>query len=108
MQNKSKSATCCYCGSHTILTLSEGTRHELKCSDCGAPLSRMKSLRKDHVQDTYTVQGRRDHKPAHASKYGKAPSKTSSYKKKSKRKSFAARFFDVAEDLVEEVFDIFD
>ena len=39
-----KKATFCYCGSHTTLRLAGKVRHELRCSNCGAPLSRMKML----------------------------------------------------------------
>lgn len=87
MYRTQKSATCCYCGTKSVLSLSDGVRHELKCSACGAPLSRMKSLRQDHIQDAYTTKG-----------------KKSKSRKKKKRKSAMHQFFDLAED----VLDIFD
>lgn len=90
-----KSATCCYCGSKTVLTLGGTTRHELKCSACGAPLSRMKALHKP--QEPLTVKGKKNFQAKLA-----GPKKTS--KKKKKRKSTAHRLFDMAED----IFDIFD
>jgi len=92
MMNTQKSATCCYCGAHTLLTLSGKTRHELQCTSCGAPLRRMKSLRKDHVIDPFTVQGKRKTTPKER------------YKTRKKKKSMAHRLLDVAED----IFDIFD
>jgi len=39
-----KVATCCYCGTRAALVLRGKERHELACSSCGAPLSRMKML----------------------------------------------------------------
>ncbi|MCA0042016.1 hypothetical protein LA304_00785 [Celeribacter sp. ASW11-22] len=96
MYRTQKSATCCYCGTKTVLTLGGETRHELKCSACGAPLSRMKALHKVHVEDSFRVKGK---KPKKASQ-----PKLSKKKKQKKRKSTAHRLFDIAED----VFDLFD
>ena len=42
-----KIATCCYCGARAALRL-DGARHELVCSNCGAPLHEMKSLKSGH------------------------------------------------------------
>ena len=47
MKNLNKIATCSYCSSRTVLRLSGQVRHELACTNCGAPLSEMKSLRLD-------------------------------------------------------------
>jgi hypothetical protein len=103
MKNVHKSATCCYCGAHTILTLFGKTRHELQCASCGAPLRRMKSLRKDHVSDRFTVQSTHKVKQRRAREKSKDPFRSSR-----KKKSIAHRLFDVAEDVVEDIFDIFD
>ena len=43
----SKIATCCYCGTRAVLNLRGKDRHELACSNCGAPLHEMKMLRRD-------------------------------------------------------------
>ena len=96
MYRTQKSATCCYCGTKSVLTL-DGARHELKCSACGAPLSKMKVLKTAHVEDAYTVG-----KTAKQKKPKSFPKKTKH--KKKKKKSFAYHLFDAAEDL----FDIFD
>ena len=45
MPQSSKIATCCYCGSRAALVLKGKVRHELACSNCGAPLHEMKMLR---------------------------------------------------------------
>jgi DNA-directed RNA polymerase subunit RPC12/RpoP len=91
-----KSATCCYCGSKTILTL-DGVRHELKCSNCGAPLSRMKALRVDHMGEAVLPKGKK-------AKQASQPRFETPGKKKKKRKGVAHRLFDAAED----IFDLFD
>ena len=41
-----KIATCCYCGTRAALVLSGRERHELACSNCGAPLHDLKMLPK--------------------------------------------------------------
>ncbi|MBU2866099.1 hypothetical protein [Pacificibacter marinus] len=99
MKNAHKSATCCYCGTHTVLTLAGKTRHELQCTSCGAPLRRMKSLRTDHVIDPFTVQGTHKAKPKRSKEKSKDRNKS-----RKRKKSIAYRLMDVAED----IFDIFD
>ena len=37
-----KIATCCYCGSRTVLRLRGKDRHELSCASCAAPLHDLK------------------------------------------------------------------
>lgn len=91
-----KSATCCYCGTKAVLSLGGEGTHELRCSTCGAPLSRLKSLKESHTEDGYTVTGKKGKKAYQP--------KSSKPKKKKKQKSLAHRFFDLAED----VFDVFD
>ncbi len=46
-----KVATCCYCGTRAALVLRGKERHELACSNCGAPLHNLKMLRSEAVQD---------------------------------------------------------
>jgi len=45
-----KIATCCYCGTKASLVLAGKVRHELACATCGAPLRRLKMLRKEPQQ----------------------------------------------------------
>ena len=99
MKNIHKTATCCYCGARTVLSLKGTTRHELQCASCGAPLQHMKSLRSDHVIDPFTVKGK---KKSPSKSYKDKPKER--YKSRKKKKSMAHRLFDVAED----IFDIFD
>jgi hypothetical protein len=51
-----KIATCCYCGTRAALVLGRD-RHELSCSNCGAPLHDMKRFR----QEPEPVMPRRTH-----------------------------------------------
>jgi hypothetical protein len=44
MVTSTKIATCCYCGTRTVLALRGTDRHELSCARCAAPLARMKML----------------------------------------------------------------
>lgn len=93
-----KIATCCYCGTRAALNLRGKDRHELACSNCGAPLHEMKMLRSDAVGDRELV------KPS--------PIRSSSdprrRKKKKKTKSLSQRFLEEAWDAAEDLFDIFD
>ncbi|GAA3859855.1 hypothetical protein [Celeribacter arenosi] len=96
MHRTYKSATCCYCGNKTVLDLGGKTRHELKCAACAAPLSRMKSLRVDHVEDAFTIGGKKGHK-ARQPKRKPRPHK--------KRERGFAYYLG---EFIEEVLDVFD
>lgn len=93
-----KIATCCYCGSRTILSLRGRVQHQLACSACGAPLSAMKALRLDPEPPA---------RPDRAAPRP-APRQRAEAPPKKRRKPFARRAFDRIEDLVEEILDIFD
>ncbi|SFR43212.1 hypothetical protein [Litoreibacter janthinus] len=45
MRPNIKIATCCYCGSRTMLKPTARDGHELACGRCGAPLHEMKWLK---------------------------------------------------------------
>lgn len=97
-----KIATCCYCGTRAALSLRGRERHELSCSNCGAPLHEMKMLRADVSRDRD-----RDRDGGRSSKryqsYGRPK------RPRKKQKSLAQRFmgeaWDLAEDLFDEIFD---
>jgi hypothetical protein len=95
MHREHKIATCCYCGSRTVLSLAGDVRHELACARCGAPISRMKSLPADHAGLPP-----RPTEPARA----KAPKSDPRWRKPAKRKRpkrLAARLLDLAEDVID-------
>lgn len=92
MAGPAKIATCCYCGTRAALTLSGRDRHELACSNCGAPLHDLKMLPKKPRGDRELVR----------------PSQVRRSKKPKKRKSKAKRFFDFVEDAFDVIEDILD
>ena len=99
MAHASKIATCCYCGSRAALTLAGRERHELACSNCGAPLHAMKMLK---APEPVRVQRERN--------YGRNPRvKPKPHRKKKRSKSMSQRFlseiWDVAEDVFDDLFD---
>lgn len=103
MPHQPKIATCCYCGTRAALVLTGKQRHELACSNCGAPLHDLKMLRSDARGDRELVE------PTPSRKYTKPkPAKSSKKRKPKKRKSFSRRFFEEIGDIAEDVFDIFD
>ncbi len=96
-----KIATCCYCGTRAALSLRGKERHELACSNCGAPLHEMKMLRTDSLGDRELVR---------PSPIRSKPdrSKAKRRKKKKKTKNLSRRFLEEAFDVAEDLFDIFD
>ncbi|MDJ0637657.1 MAG: hypothetical protein QNJ20_02390 [Paracoccaceae bacterium] len=95
-----KIATCCYCGTRAALILRGKERHELACSNCGAPLHEMKMLRTDVRGDRELV------RPSRVRADNYAPYKRR--KKKKKTKSLSRRFMEEVWDAAEDIFDIFD
>ena len=91
MQHAQKIATCCYCGSRTVLNLAGRTRHELACGRCGAPLRVMRSLRADAPFEPRPIERRESYPEPRG------------YRRR-KPKPLAARLVDLAEDM----FDAFD
>ncbi len=94
-------ATCCYCGTRAALNLAEaGARHELACSNCGAPLSQLKNLRTDAAPA-----------PSAPKRAAPAPDRDPPRKKKrpprreKRRWGLRKRLFDLAEEAFDEIFD---
>ncbi|MDA8584977.1 hypothetical protein N9L47_01770 [Rhodobacteraceae bacterium] len=102
MAHFQKIATCCYCRTRAALTLAGREQHELACSNCGAPLHDMKMLKAPEPVRS---------KPERS--FAPRPGKKCKYRKNKKRtKSLSQRFlsevWDVADDLFDDLFDIFD
>lgn len=99
-----KVATCCYCGAKAALVLSGKQHHELTCSSCGAPLSKLKMLPKAgyetgkaHAKMKHSAPLRGEYvAPGEARKKGKKPKK---------KKSLFQRALEEAFDVVEDIFD---
>ncbi|EBA12757.1 hypothetical protein [Roseobacter sp. CCS2] len=103
-----KIATCCYCGTKAALVLRGKDKHELACSNCGAPLRALKMLPKQpgraHVPDATPA------RPTKRKRVEKYPEyRKERPKKRKKSKGFGRRvmseIWDVVEDVVEEIFD---
>lgn len=108
MPHSQKIATCCYCGSRAALILSGKVRHELACSTCGAPLHELKMLRTDARGDRELVHPSPIRSSKKPSKAHRAPKSKPRRGKKCLKRRFKNSFWDIAEDVFEEVFDIFD
>lgn len=98
-----KIATCCYCGTRAALILRGRERHELACSNCGAPLHELKMLRSDAVGERELVRP----SPVRRDKYER-----NGYRQKrmpKKHRSLAQRFmeevWDAADDIFDDLFD---
>jgi hypothetical protein len=103
-----KITTCCYCGARAALVLRGKERHELCCSKCGAPLHTMKMLRAAPVSPTAPRP-----KPVRSELAKRRDDRNESHvprpKKRRKTKSFGrksfSKFWELIEDIVDEVFD---
>lgn len=103
-----KIATCCYCGTKAALVLRGKDKHELTCSNCGAPLRTLKMLPKQSGQATSPAATHA--RPAKRARVETYPAyRAARPKKRKKSKGFGRRvmseIWDVVEDVVEEIFD---
>ncbi len=98
-----KIATCCYCGSRAALVLGKD-RHELTCSNCGAPLHDMKKFRQSpspkRAQKPFSHETHKSQKRAKYEHYEKPRKK---YRKK--RKGLMRHLIEEAFDVIEDIFD---
>lgn len=103
-----KIATCCYCGTRAALILRGKDRHELSCSNCGAPLHDLKMFKRDAETPVAQSSVRRSPKsrPKPRPVHPKQPHPKAVRKRKyKKRKGLLREFF---EDIFDEIEDIFD
>lgn len=99
-----KIATCCYCGTRAALVLKGNDRHELACSNCGAPLHDLKML--PIGGGRRTARAATPTRPTPKAVHPKQPHpKPSKVKKKSKRKGLWKDIMDEAWDVIEDIFD---
>ena len=108
MPQTRKIATCCYCGSRTVLVL-DRSRHELACSACGAPLHEMKAMP--------MPQKASEPKPAPTTKFmplrakpqffsgGKKHRRPDRKDNRRGRKPLSRKIFEEIWDVVEDIFD---
>ncbi len=102
---QSKIMQCCYCGVQSAF-LPDRTIHSLVCETCAAPLSVQKR------RPTAAHKGALLPESEHHSLSGRAPGYMKKVKKVGKRgkplkkkKTILARVFDLAEDLLDDIFD---
>lgn len=92
-----KIATCCYCGTRSMLRLTARGGHELACGNCGAPLHEMKALREDRPRRPKRAQAAyRDYDDDDRPRKKKKPKR---------RKPMWSRALEEAFDFVEDIFD---
>lgn len=99
-----KIATCCYCGTRAALVLRGKDRHELSCSSCGAPLHNLKMLPKRPERASARVKGAPRNQPKSLHPRQPHP-KARKMEKRSKRKGLWGK---IAEEIWDEIEDIFD
>ncbi len=94
-------ATCCYCGTRAALNLAvAGARHELACSNCGAPLSQLKNLRTDAAPAPTAPK-----RIAPAPEHDRPRHKKREPRRENRRGGLRRRLFDLAEEALDEIFD---
>ncbi len=103
MPDRTRIATCSYCGTRAVLDFSAGPRHELICTACGAHLSEMKPLRADHHGKPSPVR-----RAPHPDPVPHPTPKLRKPKKGKRRKSPLRRLADTLEDAFDVIEDIFD
>ncbi len=95
-----KIATCCYCGSKTMLKLTARGGHELACGRCGAPLHEMKAL--PVTQDAGRKVKRSPPTPRRKPDFDEDDRPR---RRKKRRKPMWSRALEEAFDFVEDIFD---
>ncbi len=104
-----KITTCNYCGTRAALVLSGNKRHELACSNCGAPLHDLKIMPRPQHQAAAKPK-----RPSPAPSHTRAMSKQRKYdrddddyhhRRRKKKKSFGRRALEEIWDFVEDIFD---
>ena len=96
MPHSAKIATCCYCGTRAALTLRGRERHELACSNCGAPLHEMKMLKVQPRERERSVRHYPSDRPIEDRR---------KKRRKKPKKSFTRRAFEELWDIAEDIFD---
>ena len=98
-----KIATCCYCGTRAALRL-DNQRHELTCSNCGAPLRNLKHMaldEREHSQPRRKAKKTKKYKSHENYQSHDEPRR----KPKKRRRSLMSKVFEEAFDVIEDIFD---
>ena len=108
MPHSTKIATCCYCGARAALVLKGRERHELACANCGAPLHELKKLPTAARGERELVKPSPVRADNRLSKQHRAPKKKTSNRRRGLTGFLLYKLADAAEDVFDEVLDIFD
>ncbi|MEM9756304.1 MAG: hypothetical protein AAF914_09930 [Pseudomonadota bacterium] len=104
MTAQKKIATCCYCGTRTVLRLSARDGHELACARCGAPLHEMKPLKISGVKQTRrSAPPMNDRKPKRIERID--PWERRRKKRKKRREIGILSMLEEVGDVLEDIFD---
>lgn len=110
MPDRTKLATCSYCGARTMLVPSARDGHELACGSCGAPLHEMKWLKppveakaKKRKKDAGYIPG--VHGPEHRSSASRSKHAPDQRRRKKRKKPLWKRALGEAVDVIEDIFD---
>lgn len=97
MSSASKVATCSYCGTRVVISLSGNGRHELVCNSCGAPLKNTQLIQTRSApaaspQPLFDTPAKKPQKPereekSYKEKHYKNRRDSEEYKKDRKRRS---------------------
>ncbi|WP_425092472.1 hypothetical protein [Tropicimonas sp. S265A] len=102
MPDRTKIATCSYCGARSMLVPTARDGHELACSSCGAPIHELKWL-KTREPGHKKLQRSTPHAPK---KQRFDHDDRSGYKRRKKRrKPLWQKALGEAADLIEDIFD---
>lgn len=108
MRPQIKLATCCYCGTRSMLKPTARDGHELACGSCGAPLHEMKWLKAPAPAAAAAPVAATSARPARRLKPDPSPktyAKRSKPRKVKRRKPFWRRALEEVWDEIEDIFD---
>ncbi|MEO0911602.1 MAG: hypothetical protein AAFY59_01215 [Pseudomonadota bacterium] len=99
MQDLTKIATCCYCGTRAVLQLRGRERHELSCANCGAALHNMKPMKTKKAEPP-----QRPHAAPYPAERPRKQKPPKSYRKPKKRKGWGYMIGEIWDE-IEDIFD---
>lgn len=108
MPQNAKIATCCYCGTRSVLSFAAASgaasgpmQHELSCSSCGAALRNLKPIKLERREPAKARPSPRELER----RRGQRPAKPKA-KRRSKRRT--PSFWRLVSEVFDEIEDIFD
>jgi hypothetical protein len=102
MPDRTKIATCSYCGARAMLVPTARDGHELACASCGAPIHDLKWLK---ARDPERKAPKRAPAAPYAAHRGRRPDPHDYKRRKKRRKPLWKKALGEAVDLIEDIFD---